>query len=62
MPTFKHKNTNMNNKDNMASPKANNLIVKVLKKINLAKTQGKDCKIATMNMSKELKEDMKTKT
>lgn len=42
----------------MPSPEASSPIVKVLKKHNLAETQEKVFKIATMNMSKDHRENM----
>lgn len=53
------KNTNINNQDNMPSPKATISIVKFAEKSNLAEAQDKDFKVPTINMFKDLEEDTK---
>jgi hypothetical protein len=53
------KNTNINNQDNMPSPKATISIVKFAEKSNLAEAQEKAFKIPIMSMFKELKDKNK---
>jgi hypothetical protein len=49
----------MNNLDNMSSPEMNNPIILSPEKSSLAEAQDRDFKMASMNMSKDFKEDMK---